>query len=286
MNIPLSRHEEFRERLRRFIQTSGFQNAIIAVIIINGIVLGLETSTRAMGLAGPLLLTIDRLCLGIFILELGLKLFTLRRAFFREGWNVFDFLVVAISLVPHQGGLAVLRSLRVLRVMRMISSLPNMRRVVAAMMHALPGVSSVAGIVAIIFYVGAVIATKLFGAAFPDWFGTMGASLYTLFQIMTLESWSMGIVRPVMETFPLAWLFFVTFIIMTTYTVINLVVGIIVGAMEEKAIEEGTRENPAQVWLKLEKRLERMEHQLARVLDEKQDTANPDNPRQPGNSHG
>lgn len=250
----------------RLVQSPGFQNFIIAVIIVNGVTLGLETSHRAMALAGPLLLALDRICLGIFIVEIGMKLFAQRGRFFREGWNIFDFLVVAISLVPSQGGLAVLRSLRVLRVMRMISALPNMRRVVAAMLHALPGVSSVAGIVGIIFYVGAVISTKLFGPTYPEWFGSIGASLYTLFQIMTLESWSMGIVRPVLETHPQAWLFFLPFIIVTTYTVINLVVGIIVGAMEEKAIEEGTREDPAKVWLKLEQRLDGMDAKLARLL--------------------
>ena len=258
-----------RDRLLRLVQSSRFQNAIIFVIIINGITLGLETSAKAMEAAGPLLLGIDRLCLTIFIVEIVLKLYAQRGRFFREGWNIFDFLVVAISLVPSHGGLAVLRSLRVLRVMRMISALPNMLRVIAAMLHALPGVSSVAGIVGIIFYVGAVISTKLFSDSFPEWFGSIGGSLYTLFQIMTLESWSMGIVRPVMEAYPYAWAFFVPFIIMTTYTVINLVVGIIVGAMEEKAIEEGTKEDPAKVWLKLESRLDSVDAKLAELLKEK-----------------
>ncbi|SDB51523.1 voltage-gated sodium channel [Desulfonatronum thiosulfatophilum] len=258
-----------RDRIQDVVQSSRFQNAIIFVIIVNGIVLGLETSARAMEVAGPFLLMIDRICLSIFIGEIGLKFYALRGRFFKEGWNIFDFLVVAISLIPSHGGFAVLRSLRVLRVLRMISALPSMRRVIAAMLHALPGVSSVAGIVAIIFYVGAVITTKLFGAAFPEWFGSIGASFYTLFQIMTLESWSMGIVRPVLEVFPLAWMFFVPFIIVTTYTVINLVVGIIVGAMEEKAIEEGIREDPAKTWQRLEARLNGLDSKLDRLLKEK-----------------
>lgn len=259
-----------RKRVSDLVHNARFQNFIIFVIIINGIVLGLETSDQAMQLAGPLLLGIDRLCLAIFIVEIGLKLYALRKGFFREGWNIFDFLVVAISLVPSQGGLAVLRSLRVLRVMRMISALPNMRRVIAAMLHALPGVGSVAGIVGIIFYVGAVISTKLFSATFPEWFGSIGGSLYTLFQIMTLESWSMGIVRPVMEVYPYSWMFFLPFIVVTTYTVINLVVGIIVGAMEEKAIEEGTKEDPAKVWLKLESRLNSVDAKLDELLKERE----------------
>jgi voltage-gated sodium channel len=267
MNLKTSSPKNTRQVVLDFIENRYFQHFILTVIVLNGIVLGLETSRQAMHYAGSLLLAVDRLCLLIFLLEIGLKIYALRSRFFRDGWNIFDFLVITISLVPHQGGLAVLRSLRVLRVMRMISSLPNMRRVVAAMLHALPGVGSVAGIVAIIFYVGAVISTKIFGPTYPAWFGSIDASLFTLFQIMTLESWSMGIVRPVLETHPQAWLFFVPFIIMTTYTVINLVVGIIVGAMEEQAIEEGARENPAMVWLKLENRLNAMDSKLTRLLE-------------------
>lgn len=268
MNTEASSPKNTRQVVLDFIETRHFQHFILTVIVLNGIVLGLETSRVAMHYAGSLLLAVDRLCLVIFLLEIGLKIYALRNRFFKDGWNIFDFLVVAISLVPHQSGLAVLRSLRVLRVMRMISSLPNMRRVVAAMLHALPGVSSVAGIVAIIFYVAAVISTKIFGPAYPDWFGSIGASLYTLFQVMTLESWSMGIVRPVLEKHPHAWLFFVPFIIVTTYTVINLVVGIIVGAMEEKAVEEGTREDPVKVWRKLEERLDTMDAKLAIILED------------------
>lgn len=268
MNRKTMSAHHARQIVHDFIETRSFQNFILAIIVLNGVVLGLETSQQAMQYAGSLLLAVDRFCLVVFLVEIGLKIYALRVRFFRDGWNIFDFLVIAISLVPHQGGLAVLRSLRVLRVMRMISSLPNMRRVVAAMLHALPGVSSVAGIVAIIFYVGAVISTKIFGPTYPDWFGSIGASLYTLFQIMTLESWSMGIVRPVLTTHPQAWLFFVPFIIVTTYTVINLVVGIIVGAMEEQAIEEGTRGDPVKVWQKLEERLDTMDSKLEVLLKE------------------
>ncbi len=261
--------EGLQSRALALVENQNFQRLVIAVIILNGIVLGLETSDLAMALAGPVLLTIDKLCLGFFVVELLIKIYAQRRRFHKDGWNVFDFLVVAVSLVPDQAGLAVLRSLRVLRVLRMISILPSMRRVVGAMLHALPGVSSVAGIIAIVFYVGAVMSTKLFGHEFPDMFGHMGASLYTLFQVMTLEGWSEDVVRPVMEVYPHAWLFFVPFILVTTYTVINLVVGIIVGAMEDRAIEEGSRQDPAVVLTKLEKRLEEVDAKLERLLNEK-----------------
>ncbi|RQD66724.1 MAG: ion transporter [Desulfonatronovibrio sp. MSAO_Bac4] len=258
-----------RSKIESMVGSKRFQNLVMTVIIINGVVLGLETSAAAMAMAGPALLTIDKLCLIFFVTEILLKIYAMRGRFFQDGWNIFDFLVVGISLIPQQAGLSVLRSLRVLRVMRMISILPSMRKVVAAMLHALPGVGSVAGIVAIIFYVGAVISTKLFGQAFPEWFGSVGASFYTLFQIMTLESWSMGIVRPVMEVYPYAWTFFVPFILATTYTVINLVVGIIVGAMEERSIEDGTRMDPSVVMSRLEKRLDTIDEALSQILKNK-----------------
>jgi voltage-gated sodium channel len=261
---------QVNDRLKRLVENPRFQNVVMLVIIINGIVLGLETSDRAMDLAGPVLLSIDSFCLGFFVAELLLKIYVLRGRFLKDGWNIFDFIVVGISLVPQQAGLSVLRSLRVLRVLRMISILPTMRKVVGAMIHALPGVGSVAGIVLILFYVGAVISTKLFGEAHPDWFGTVGASLYTLFQIMTLESWSMGIVRPVMETHPHAWLFFIPFILVTTYTVINLVVGIIVSAMEERSFEDGTKLDPVAVMAGLEKRLDSFDEKLSLLIRDKE----------------
>ncbi|MCA1742566.1 MAG: ion transporter [Desulfonatronovibrio sp.] len=256
-------------KIESMVGSKRFQNLVMTIIIINGVVLGLETSAAAMAMAGPALLTIDKLCLIFFVIEILLKIYAMRGRFFRDGWNIFDFLVVGISLIPQQAGLSVLRSLRALRVMRMISILPSMRKVVSAMLHALPGIGSVAGIVAIIFYVGAVISTKLFGQAFPEWFGSVGASFFTLFQVMTLESWSMGIVRPVMELYPYAWTFFVPFILATTYTVINLVVGIIVSSMEERSLEDGTRMDPSVVMNRLEKRLDTIDETLSQILKNK-----------------
>jgi voltage-gated sodium channel len=145
---------------------------------------------------------------------------------------VFDFVVVAIALVPASGPLSVLRALRVLRVLRVLTIVPSMRRVVGGLLAAIPGLASIAGVLALIFYVFAVITTNLFGDRFPEWFGSIGHSLYTLFQVMTLESWSMGIVRPVMEVYPYAWAFFIPFILIATFTMLNLFIGIIVNAMQ------------------------------------------------------
>ena len=228
----------FRSRLGTFLDRSDVQAVIIGVIVFNAILLGLETSARAMEMAGPAIIALDRLCLTIFTVELLLKLYARGLSFFRSGWNIFDVVVVGISYVPEGGGLSVLRALRILRVLRLLSAVPRLRRVIEGLFNALPGMASVFALMALIFYIASVIATKLFGASFPDWFGTLGLSAYSLFQIMTLESWSMGIVRPVMEVYPFAWAFFVPFILITTFAVVNLVVGLIVNSMQDAHAEE------------------------------------------------
>ena len=236
--------DTLRSRLHALVEHPAFERAVIALIVLNAITLGLETSDRAMAVAGPLLRALDRAILGAFVLELLIRLYVRRGAFFRDPWRIFDTLVVGVALLPATGGLSILRAFRILRVLRLVGTVPSMRRVVTGLLNALPGMGSVALLLALIFYVFAVMATKLFGATFPDWFGSVGGSAYTLFQIMTLESWSMGIVRPVMETHPLAWLFFLPFILVTTFAVVNLFVGIIVDGMqsEHQAEAHGERE--------------------------------------------
>ncbi|MFZ5963639.1 ion transporter [Thalassococcus sp. BH17M4-6] len=228
----------FREKVGAFMQRPLVQNSIIGVILLNAVLLGLETSDQVMAQAGSAILFLDGVCLMIFVIELAAKMFAQGWAFFRRGWNIFDFLIVGVALVPGGGSFSVLRALRVLRILRVISMAPRLRRVVEGFVSALPGMGSVFLLMAIIFYIGSVMATKLFGDSFPDWFGDLGTSAYTLFQIMTLESWSMGIVRPVMEVFPYAWLFFVPFIMVTTFAVVNLLVGLIVNSMQEAHSEE------------------------------------------------
>jgi voltage-gated sodium channel len=224
--------------MRAWVEQSGFQNFIIALILVNAVLLGLETSPTAMASAGGLIVGLDRAILAVFVVELLSRLYVHRAAFWRDPWSVFDFLVVAIALVPASGPFAVLRALRVLRVLRLLTMVPSMRRVVGALLAAIPGMGSIALVLAIIYYVFAVIATNLFAAAFPEWFGDIGSSLYTLFQVMTLESWSMGIGRPVMEQFPYAWIFFILFILVATFTMLNLFIAIIVNAMQSVAEAE------------------------------------------------
>ncbi len=262
-----------RARLGAWIESRPIQRVIIAVIVANAIVLGLETSQSLMGAYGPVLRALDGAMLAVFVVELAIKLFAFGGRFFRVGWNVFDLVVVVIALVPASGPLAVLRALRVLRVLRLVSAVPRLRFVVEALLSAVPGIAAIAGLMALLYYVFAVIATGLFGADFPDWFGTLGQSLYSLFQIMTLESWSMGIVRPVMEVHPWAWAFFVPFILIATFTMLNLFIAIIVNTMQnlheqekgeaEEAIRLITHEEAAG----LEAEVKAMREQIARLTE-------------------
>jgi voltage-gated sodium channel len=228
------------ERLRILIESSRFQNAIMAVIVINAIIIGMETSPVLMERYGSILGALDQIAIGIFVVEILLKLFVYRLSFFKNGWNIFDFAIVAVALLPTGGSLSVLRALRILRALRLVSAMPKMRKVVQGLFAAIPSMGTVIILLALVFYIAAVMATKLFGSEFPQWFGSIGASLYSLFQIMTLESWSMGIVRPIMEVYPWAWVFFVPFVLVTSFVVLNLFIAIIVNAMHEEADEEQT----------------------------------------------
>jgi voltage-gated sodium channel len=227
---------EGRLKLAAWVDSVRVQRVVVAVILINAAILGLETSPAIMAKWGTILVMIDKLCLAIFLVEIAIKLAAYRGRFWLSGWNLFDFLVVAVALVPGAGAWSVLRSLRVLRVLRLLTVVPSLRKVVAAFLHSIPGLASVGAVMAIFFYTAGVLATRLFGESHPDWFGSLGKSLYTLFQVMTLESWSMGIVRPVMESHPLAWAFFVPFIIIATFTILNLFIGIIVSTMQELSV--------------------------------------------------
>lgn len=221
-----------RARAARLVLSNWFQRGVIALILLNAATLGLETSSTVMAATGGFLIALDTALLWLFTAELALRIYAFRGRFFRDPWGLFDLLVVGIAWMPATGPLSVLRALRVLRVLRMISVVPSLRHVVEAMLHALPGMGSIVLLMALIFYVFAVMATKLFGTILPDRFGTLGSSLYTLFQMMTLESWSEANVRPILETQPLAWMFFVPFILLATFVVLNLFIGVIVDSIQ------------------------------------------------------
>lgn len=223
--------------LRAVVESKRFEYFIVAIIAANAVTLGLETVSSLSPSTHQVLVYADRLFLAIFTVELALKISVYRRRFFADPWRIFDFIIVGISLLPASGPFSVLRSLRALRALRMVSVVPSLRKVVNGLLRAIPGLGAVAAIMCIIFYAASVMATKLFGSEFPLWFGSIGESAYSLFQIMTLESWSMGIVRPVMEKYPYAWSFFLPFILVATFTMLNLFIAVIVNAMHSETDE-------------------------------------------------
>ena len=251
-------------RVISLVEQNWFGHFILTLILINAVQLGMETSASLMVQYGTLLMSLDKVLLSVFVVELLLRIYAYRGKFFKDPWSVFDFTVIVIALIPASGPLAVLRSLRVLRVLRVLTIVPSMKRVVSALLGSLPGLASIATVLLLIYYVFAVIATKIFGGTFPEWFGTIADSFYTLFQIMTLESWSMGISRPVMEVYPYAWVFFVPFILVATFTMLNLFIAIIVNTMQTFSDEEHAleREQDKQV---LEQEQRQMHEELKAI---------------------
>lgn len=226
-----------RARLRRVLESLRFEQFITGLIVLNAVTLGLETSKWASTNFGEQLHLLDKVILAIFVAELVTRMFAYGGKFWRDPWSLFDFAVVGIALVPATENLSVLRAMRILRVLRLVSTVKSMRRVVTGLLAAIPSMGSVVMLLLLIYYVFSVMATKLYGETFPKFFGTIGESAYSLFQIMTLESWSEGIVRPVMEVHPWAWVFFVPFILITSFAVLNLFIGIIVDAMQSQHSE-------------------------------------------------
>lgn len=240
-----------RARARALIEHPRFDQAIIALIVANAVTLGLETSPAIVARFGEVLHAIDRTVLGVFVVELLLRLFVYRSRFFHDPWRVFDFVIVGIALMPATGAFSVLRALRVLRVLRLVSMVPSMRGVVSALLAALPGMASIIGLMALVLYVSAVMATKLFGAIAPEFFGSLGASLFTLFQVMTVEGWP-DIARGVMAQSPHAWIFFVTYLLIATFMVLNLFIAVVVNAMQAQVAEDLKGEGDAHTQLILD----------------------------------
>jgi voltage-gated sodium channel len=233
-DAALSQMGVWRASVRAAIETPAWERIVTALIILNAATLGLETSQRVMSRFGPLLEIVDTAVLAIFVAEITARMSVYGRAFWRDGWSIFDFAVVGIALVPATGSFSVLRALRVVRILRLISAVKSIRRVVSGLLNAIPSMGAVIALLALIFYVFSVMATKLYGADYPQLFGTIGTSAFSLFQVMTLEGWAAEIVRPVMETYPWAWVFFIIFILITSFAVLNLFIGIIVDSMQRE----------------------------------------------------
>jgi len=227
-----------KNKIATLVESARFQNFIMGLIVLNGITMGMETSTSLSGEYGTFFTIFNTFVISIFTIEILLRLFVHKAAFFKDPWSIFDFVIVTISLVPASSGFEIFRVLRVLRLFRLITVVPQMKKIIVALLSVIPGIGAIAALLTLFFYIFAIMATQLYGEAFPQWFGTLGESFYSLFQIMTLESWSMGIVRPIMEVYPYAWVFFVPFIFLSTFIIVNLIIAIVVDAMNEMNAEE------------------------------------------------
>ena len=229
--------DKFSEYLRNIISGKAWGNYIAVLIIVNTIVLGMETYPSVMNDYGDLLISIDQTILYVFILELVLRFIAYRLDFFKDHWSIFDLCVVGIALVPTQDAFSALRAARALRALRLISVFPNLRKVIEGLVMAIPGICAIAGVMAIIICVFGLIASKLYGPSFPEWFGNLHLSVFSLFQIMTLEGWP-DIARTVMQEKPFAWVFFVTYILIATFSVLNLFIAVVVDAMQRNQAED------------------------------------------------
>ena len=227
---------DWRQRLGVFVESTPVTRVITVLILINAVTLGIETSQSVMAAYGGWLKVIDTAILAVFVIEIALKILAEGHRFWRSGWNWFDFVIVGIALVPASGELAVLRAFRVLRLLRLISLIPSMRWVVGGFLAAIPPMSTVVLLILLVFYVFGVLTTKLFGVD-QDRFETLGASLFTLLQIMTMDGWS-DVIRPVLETHPYALAVILPFIIITSFAVLNLFIGILTNALHSQAVND------------------------------------------------
>ncbi len=236
------------QNIEKLVESSKFQNFIMGLIVLNGITMGFETSKSLSLEYGTFFTLFNTFVVTVFTIEILLRISVHKTAFFKDPWSLFDFVIVTISLVPSNAGFEIFRVLRVLRLFRLITVVPQMKKIVVALLNVIPGIASIAALLTLFFYIFAIMSTQLFGEKFPEWFGTLGESFYTLFQIMTLESWSMGIVRPIMDVYPLAWVFFVPFIFLATFIIVNLIIAIVVDAMNDmNASDEAVHAQETQV---------------------------------------
>nr|WP_244151527.1 ion transporter [Halobacillus dabanensis] len=221
-------------KLRHFVEHKGFSRFILAVILFNAVLIGITTDEVIYENYQSIFIFLDVLILSIFTIEIILKLVVYRHEFFKEGWNIFDFVIVFGSLVLYNTHfVGVLRILRVLRVLRTISIVPSLKRLTNSLFLAIPAIGSVTILMGIIFYVYAIIGTSFFGDISPEYFGDVDLSVLTLFQVFTLESWASGVFRPIFAEVTWSWLYFVSFIVVSTFIILNLIVGEIVNNAQQ-----------------------------------------------------
>lgn len=253
-----------RDRILAFLEWEFTQRFIVGLIVLNSILIGLETSPTYMDAFGYYIDQIDRIILFLFVVEILLKLYAYRVGFFKDAWNIFDTAVILVSVIPSIGAsFAVLRALRILRTLRLLKNIPKLKIIIESLLHSVPSIGWIGVLLVIVFYIFAVIGNNLFGAEYPLYFGSLLGSLFTLFQIMTLESWASGIARPIISSSPLASIYFVVFILIATYTTLNIFIAIVVNTMNElhqKSLQEEEENIKKFVHIEQEQLLKRIDN--------------------------
>ncbi len=274
--LDLKFRKNRRDRMEDFFESKGFQSVITTVIILNSILIGLETSEEVVLRFGRLIDLFDKVILWVFVAEIVLKIWAYRFRFFRDPWNNFDFLIVAIALIPTAGAFSIFRALRIIRTLRLLKSIPRLRLIIESLVKSFPSIGWIVVLLFIVFYIYSVVGVNLFGEAYPVYFGDIPKSFFTLFQIMTLESWSSAIARPVMDGVPYSGIYFITFILIATYTTLNIFIAIVVNTMNEvslsnlQAEEEHIKDYVHQENKKLEARLIDMQKTLEELKNNRE----------------
>ncbi len=265
----LMNYQKIQDSLFKLKSNRAFELFVIAIIIISALEIGAKTYQLP---SAALVFTqfLDVFITLFFLVEIVIRFIAepKKRHFFRNGWNVFDSLVVAISLIPiDDSEMALLaRLVRVFRVLRMVSVIPELRVLITSLIKALPQLGYVTLLMFIIFYIYAAIGSFLFNTINPDLWGNIAIAMLTLFRVMTFEDWT-DVQYETMEVYPLSWIFYLSFIFFTTFAFLNMVIGIVVNVMEEehqKARREAHPEEPTMVDLQTEiKELKQMVSELS-----------------------
>jgi voltage-gated sodium channel len=250
---------------RRIANSSAFQAFIIGVILVNAVVVGLETSPDLVARYGSTFELFDQAIIAVFIVELAIRLvsyFPRPQRFFANGWNVFDFAIVAVSLLPAGGSFAtVARLARLLRVLRIVSVFPDLRLIVGTMIRSFSSMTSVILLLALVLYVYAVLGYHLFSAIDPAHWGDLGLSVRTLFEVLTLEGW-LELQAAVIPAVPLSWLFFGSYVLLAVFIVVNLFIAVILNNLETVKAEHAAEALEGGDDAELLRRIERLRLEL------------------------
>lgn len=233
-----------QQTISKIVNSRAFEYSIIGLILINAVILGLETNPELVKNYNGWFVWLNNIILTVFIIEAILKITAVAPRFskyFGDGWNLFDFTVVVVSLIPATGEYAMIARLaRLLRVARLISTIPELRLIISTLVRSIPSIGNVLLLMGVIFYIYAVAGYHLFHSHDPEHWRNLGISLLTLFRVVTLEDWT-DVMYKAMELHPLFWIYFVSFVAIGTFVIINLFIAVVLNNLEE-AKQESLKE--------------------------------------------